>query len=84
MKKDEIKTILATVAVVLPAGFVWLFYGKDVVRWLFAYGTTISWAVLALTAVTAMVVVAVKLAAWLNPPKRYGTIPAETIRNIMK
>lgn len=82
--REAIATVLKTAAVVLPAGFAWLFYGKDILRWLFAYGTTISWTVLALAAVAVVVFAAVKLAARLNPPKRYGTIPAEMIRTILK
>lgn len=80
--KDEIKSVLATMAVTLPAGLVWLFYGKDILRWLLTYGTTISWSALALVAVAAVVLV---WRAVRKPrPKVYGTIPAEMIRAIMK
>lgn len=84
MKKDELVTALTSLAVSLFLAFGWLFCGKDILRWLVTYGATISWTAAALVAVIAVVVVAVKLAARLNPPKRYGTIPAETIRNILK
>lgn len=86
-RKDTMRDILTGTLMALTmfgTSFAWLFYGKDVLRWLFTYGATIAWTVAALVAVTAVVVGAVKLTARLNRPKRYGTIPAELIRTIMK
>ena len=84
MSKEEIKSVLATMAATLPAGLAWLFYGKDILRWVLTYGTTISWTTAALAAIVAVVFIVAKLSNQPSRRKRYGTIPAEMIRAIMK
>lgn len=84
MSKDEIKTLLATVAVGLPVGFAWLFYGKDTLRWLVANGTAITWTVAALAAIVAVVFIVAKLSARPSRRKRYGTLSPEIICTLLK
>lgn len=79
---ERVVAVLGTVVVAGPPLVAWMLYGKDIMRWYVNNLDTILWATIALT--VAVAVVFVWRAVRKSKPKRYGIIPAETIRAIMK